>query len=340
MKKALPLVFAVLSLALAATVAVQIQQNSSMKSALRGAEKLLTDARAQMAEQAQELERLRAAQATYEAEAKALRSSLASAPAASESAGEAEAAVAGAEGQPERPAKGAPMMEQFAKMFKDPEMKKVMRTQQGFGVRMMYGDLAKELGLSPDTADQLNELLIDRQLSMSVQGVELMSGNADEKKMAEVSEAAKQSREDYDKQVANVLGAEGYAKFQDYERTLGDRMLLRQYTDQFAARGTPLADAQQKQLLSIMGEERMKLPASPLDPGSNDPAAQMKAMRSGEMMEKQLENQKQINARVLARASTVLSPEQVNALRTSQEQMLEMQQMGMKMSREMFGGGK
>ena len=91
-----------------------------------------------------------------------------------------------------------------------------------------------------------------------------------------------------------------------------------------------------QQLLAIMGEERIEVPASPLDPSARDQAAQMKAMRSEEMMDQQFENQKQINNRVLQRAATVLSPEQVNSLRTSQEQMLEMQQMGMKMSREMF----
>jgi hypothetical protein len=50
------------------------------------------------------------------------------------------------------------------------------------------------------------------------------------------------------------------------------------------------------------------------------------------------QSQQDFNRRVLERARTVLSPDQVLALEASQKQQFQMQQMGMKMGREMMGG--
>lgn len=332
MKKAFPLVLVVLVIALGAALAVQSLREPI---AVNVSKFELAMARDRIKELEGEVARLRSAQETYQAESEALRARLAASSSNAEDAAPTAESADAAEGNTKAKPAANPMS-QFAKMFKDPEMKKVMRTQQSMGIRMMYGDLSAELGLSPGDADALNELLTDRQLAMSEQGMEMMSGGADEKKMQEFAEATKKSRAEYDKELANMLGDDGLKKFQEYERSMADRVMLRQYQDQFASRGTPLQEEQRKQLLGIMTEERTKAPASPFDPTSGDVASQMKAMQSDELMEKQFEQQQQINSRVLTRASQILSPEQVNSLRTSQDQMLEMQKMGMKMSRQMF----
>ena len=332
MKKVFPWVLVVMVIALATALAVQSQRT---RAGVAAANAEAAKVRGRVAALEEELARMRSAQETYQAEAEALRARIAAKAANPEEALPSAEVVVAEAGKAEKKEAVNPMS-QFAKMFKDPEMKKVMRTQQSMGIRMMYGELSTELGLSPGDADALNELLTDRQLAMSEKGMEMMSGGADEKKMQEFAEATKKSREEYDKELADMLGEDGLKKFQDYERTMADRVMLRQYQDQFASRGTPLQEDQRKQLLGIMTEERTKAPASPFDPASRDVAGQMKAIQSEEVMEKQFEQQQQINSRVLTRASQILSPEQVNSLRTSQDQMLEMQKMGMKMSRQMF----
>ena len=55
----------------------------------------------------------------------------------------------------------------------------MMRGQQGVGVRMMYGDLAKELGLTPDEANQVMELLIDRQMDASSKAMNAVDESGD-----------------------------------------------------------------------------------------------------------------------------------------------------------------
>ena len=56
-------------------------------------------------------------------------------------------------GGPKEP-KGENFMKGLAKMLTDPAMKKSMRSQQLIGIRMLYSDLAKQLGLSPQENEQ------------------------------------------------------------------------------------------------------------------------------------------------------------------------------------------
>src|SRR5687767_7453325 len=134
MKKAFPPVAILLVLALTVAVAVQLKQNTAVRSELHAAQEQLAASKARIAERDQELVRLQQAQASFEEEAKALRGRIASAPesTAAPIAGETPSPASADQGKGE--AKAASMPEQWAKMFKDPEMKKAMRTQQGFGI--------------------------------------------------------------------------------------------------------------------------------------------------------------------------------------------------------------
>ena len=53
-----------------------------------------------------------------------------------------------------------------------------------------------------------------------------------------------------------------------------------------------------------------------------------------------LKTQEDFNRRVLERARTVLSPDQMLAFEAAQKQQIEMQRMGVQMSRELFKGKK
>ncbi len=225
----------------------------------------------------------------------------------------------------------------IAKMFNDPEMKKSMRAQQAFGIRMMYSDLAKELGLSSQDANLVFDLLADRQLDMSAKA---LGSDGDEAKLAANAADAQKSKSEYDAEIKNILGEERMKKFEDYERTVGERMTLQQYQQSLSGSGTPLDDGQRKALLGIMTEERLRQPATPLDAGSKDVTGAMKALRSGEGFEKAMASQRDMNQRVLTRARTLLSADQVVSFETAQKQMLDMQEMGMKMGKAMMGGGE
>jgi hypothetical protein len=227
-------------------------------------------------------------------------------------------------------------MKNFAKMFSDPKMRESMRAQQAAGIQMIYGDLARELGLSPDEARQVLGLLADRQMEITEQGMKVM-GNGNRKEAVEaMAKASQEAKNGYEEQIKGVLGDQRYAKFEDYEKSLGERMAMDQYQKQLSATGTPLDATQSQGLLAIMKEER----ARTANPSSNDPVAQAKVMESDGAMNAYVQKQEDMNRRVLDRARALLSPDQVLALENAQKQLMNMQQMGMKMGREMFKDDK
>ncbi|MGB8169602.1 MAG: hypothetical protein WCF18_19030 [Chthoniobacteraceae bacterium] len=232
---------------------------------------------------------------------------------------------------------GGGFMKGFAKMFSDPKMKGAMRAQQTAAVNMMYADLAKELGLAPDVARQVLALIGDRQADVAEKGMAAMSNG--EKDMAKIGKETTAMKSAYDDQLKAILGEDGYKKFQQYEKTIGERAVLDQIQRQLSAAGTAIDPAQTKGLLAIMTEERVKTP-NPLGSGG-EPGAQMKLMQSEQAIDGWIKSQEDFNRRVLDRARTVLNPDQMLSFEAAQKQQLDMQKMGVQMSKEMFkGGGK
>lgn len=337
--KALPFILA--ALVCAAVLIAEEQRIGGLRQSLAQLQKDTTAAQEQMNRDAAELKKLRERSTALASESEQLRAHLTEAKAAAPdaTAGGAGVTADGAGAKKDDPQAG--WMKGMAKMFRDPEMKKVMRTQQSMGIRMMYGDLGKELGLSTAEADQLLELIADRQMAASEKAMASMDGaEKDPAKLDQAGKDAQQVVTDYEAKLKALLGLEKMAQLNDYERTLGDRMAMQQYTGSFSAAGQPLDDPQRAGLLQIMKEERLKVPAGPLDPGSKDVAASMKAMQNGDALEKSLETQRQLQQRVYARAHTVLTPDQMSAFAEAQKAQLQMQEMGIKMGRALLGGDK
>lgn len=235
---------------------------------------------------------------------------------------------------------GNPMMEGVAKMFSTEEGKKMMRSQMAMGLRMQYGGLAKDLKLDPKVADQVMNLLGDRQAALTEATFAAMKNGAiNEASAKEMGMKSEALQKEYDEKLKAVLGEQGVTQLKDYERTLGDRMMLTMHEQQFAAAGAPLEQAQRDSLLQIMKDERLKTPPTAFDAAnSGDSSQAMAAMRDDAAVEKWLKQEEDYQQRVLQNATKALNPDQVNALRDSFKQQLEMQRFGVKMGKEMFGG--
>jgi hypothetical protein len=226
----------------------------------------------------------------------------------------------------------------IGKMFSDPEMKKMVRSQQSMAINMMYGDLGKELGLAPDDAKQVMDILAERQMAMAEKGMQMFGKEKTD--AASIEEAGKEvqaNKAEYDAQLESILGKDGFAKLGEYERTVGDRMILQQYKQSLSAGGVPLSDQQSAGLMGIMKEERLKRPASPLDAGGQDFAGAMEAMRDEQRLEKILADQEAFNQGVLQRAPNVLTPDQMLQFENAQKQWLEMQKFGIKFMKGVAG---
>lgn len=232
------------------------------------------------------------------------------------------------------------MMEGVAKMFSTDEGKKMMRSQMAMGLKMQYGGLAKDLKLDPKVADQVLGLLGDRQAALTEATFAAMkNGGLDEAAVKEIGAKGEALQKEYDEKLKAVLGEQGLGQLKDYERTLGDRMMLSMHEQQFSSAGSPLENAQRDSLLEIMKEERLKTPASAFDAGKiGDSSKAFAAMRDDAAIEQWIKQEENYQQRVLQAATRTLNPDQVNALRDSFKQQLDMQRFGVTMSREMFKG--
>lgn len=216
-------------------------------------------------------------------------------------------------------------------MMDDPAMKKMLEAQQKTMVEMMYAPLFKDLGLNPEETEKLKSLLLDRQMKSVSQAAALMDPAKKQEAMKELAESGKQMED----QIKSVLGEDRYGKYQDYTTTMGERMLLNQF-----GQTANLKPEQNEALLQLMLEE--KKAAMVINPGAipdnNDPAQGLKLLEAGESAEKFLKQQEEINSRVLERAQSILSPEQLQSFASFQTNQLNMQRFGLRMAKTMFQG--
>jgi hypothetical protein len=217
----------------------------------------------------------------------------------------------------------------LASMLKDPEMKKAMAEQQRMAMDMMYSSLLKKLQLSPEKEQEFKKIMLDQQMSNLDQAQAMMDQSNTNR--AELSQKLAQERDERDQQIKQLLGDDDYTKYKNYTQTMGERMMLDQFGKQM-----DLKPDQTDQLLDIMREEKKNVQinqgAQPFDPTKD----WQQVMQDDSAAEKLFSQQELANQRVLERAGQSLTPEQIQQLGPVLQSQLEMQRAGMKMARKMF----
>jgi hypothetical protein len=232
---------------------------------------------------------------------------------------------------------GKGMGEMLGRMMKDPNMRDMMREQQKAVINMMYGGLFKDLNLTPEQKEKFKALLTDSQMRTieSAQGV--FGGGEQNVAVADLSKQMADAKKQTDADIKGLLGDERFAVYEDYQKSIGERMQLDQFKNQVAAESMPLREDQTAQLMQIMKEEKAAVPpAIPTD----QTQLPNKDLFTAENLDKQTQWMEDYNRRVLARAESVLSPDQFKQYQSFQEQQVSMQKLGLSMARQMFGGEK
>lgn len=218
----------------------------------------------------------------------------------------------------------------LAKMMKNPQMKEMVRAQQKVMLDRQYGSLSKYLNLPAERLDALKELLSDRQMAMVDAGMSMMSGSDSDRKQA--VEESKAIKTDYDKKIQEFLGSQDYQVFQDYEKTVNERMSVQMFKDTLPVADV-LTDQQEDNLIAVMYQERKDMPASSLMNNQNQDPSQLTEERIAEL-QKQME---QLQKKYADRAAGILNPSQLEQFTKWQQQWSTMQMAGLKMAAQMFG---
>jgi hypothetical protein len=227
-------------------------------------------------------------------------------------------------------------MPTIAAMIKSPGMKEVIRTQQKATMDISHGSLFKFLSLSPENLDKFKELLLDKQMGLMDAGLELMNPSiTPEERKKKTQEIAKIS-EEHDKKIKAMIGEDNFQVYQEFENTQPERMQVNMFKQTLSGADQMSEDAEH-QLIRAMYEERTKFPFTVrMDKQEDfDPS-----MFSEEVMNQHLAELAKLQDKYLARASAVLTPVQLEQFKQNQVQQRVMQEMGMKMAVQMFGGSK
>ncbi len=218
----------------------------------------------------------------------------------------------------------------LASMFKNPQMKEMVRAQQKMMVDQMYGGLYKKLGLSAADEDSLKQLLNDRQMTLVDAGLAAMGGSGSDTNQPAVD--TKTLKAQYDKQIEDLLGQQAYSTFQQYDQTVAERTQVNLFKQSLSA-DSALTDQQENDLVNAMYQARQALPDNSLlknqthDPSQLTDDAIAEAVKVQEQLQKQYADS----------AASILTPAQLDQFTKFEQQMSAMSAAGMKMAAQMFG---
>ena len=220
----------------------------------------------------------------------------------------------------------------LATMMKDPDTRKMLEQQQRMGMDMVYGSLFKQLKLTPEQESKLKDLLVSQQMK-NMESAGAMFGDAGGEQKQELMQEVAAENQKQQEEIKELLGEDKYAQYEDYNQTIGERMMLEQFGKQ-----AEITSEQSDQLLAIMREEKKNAQINhgllPQDPGQD-----WQKMMQGNMAEQFFKQQEEVNLRVLDRAGQVLTPDQMQKFGPMLKNQLDMQRAGMKMAQQMMGGG-
>ena len=228
----------------------------------------------------------------------------------------------------------------LADMFKSPEMKEMIKTQQkavmGPMIDKGYASFFQQLNLNPEQASHLKNLIEKKMLGGAEVGMALLDGDLDQAKREALMKQIKDDGEAVNAEIKKFLGDQNYPQFEAYEKTLGERMQVGTFKDQMTVAGTPLAPAQESQLIQAMSEERQNFKFTTDYNDQSKLTGNLAEFFTEERLTQFAQEKAQLDQRSLTRAQQILTPEQYEAFAKSQATQRDMQMMGMKMAAKMF----
>ena len=126
----------------------------------------------------------------------------------------------------------------------------------------MYAPVFEQLKLSSEQSTQLKDFILKKNAVNMDKGLALMNRKLDAAQRAAAIEEMKSAREGCDAEIRRLLGEEDYSVFEQFEKSLPDRLILGMFKTKLARTGAALSEEQQEQLLQAVGEARAQYPGA------------------------------------------------------------------------------
>ena len=211
--------------------------------------------------------------------------------------------------------------------------KEMTRTMLRSVIAQQYPDLGKELGLTPEQANELMETLTRQMVDQSSESMGLLTGNGDPAAMRELQRKTQEMQKANEAELQALLGSK-YPKFQEYQGNQAARQQVSQLQNALGTGGiTALTDSQRQGLITALGAEQRRIN----DDNRNALMAnQGRPGGSQNYLDQQLQQAADSSRRLVDAASGHLNSQQLDAYRKMLDQQLEMARGVMKA----FGGAQ
>jgi hypothetical protein len=229
----------------------------------------------------------------------------------------------------------------LGEMFKNPEMKELIKTQQKTVFSGMidknYASLFSALNLNPQQSAALKDLIMKKTMVDAETGMSMMSSDQDATKRADAIKQSKADKDAINEEIKQALGEGGYAQFQTYEKSIPERMALSTFKDQQAAGATPLNADQESQLIQALTDERQNFKFTTDFYDQSKLTDDLASNFSEEKLNQFQQEREQLDRQYLSRASNILSPDLLGPFEKFLSDQGKMQNAAMKMAAQMFG---
>jgi hypothetical protein len=227
----------------------------------------------------------------------------------------------------------------MAKMFKDPKMREMIKTQQkavlGPMIDKQYGALFQQLNMNPEESAQLKTLLLNKMLAGTDAGMSMLDDSQTAEQRADLAKQIKSQQADDDAQIKQYLG-DSYSAYQSYEKTVPDRTVVNQFGDQLTG-DLAMSPDQQAQMVQALTDARTGFKWTTDYTKNQTPAdGNYAAMFSEDNLNTFTQEKEQFDQQFLAQAQKILTPDQAKQFQQFQESQRQLQIMGMKMAGQMF----
>jgi hypothetical protein len=202
---------------------------------------------------------------------------------------------------PDRASQEAARRAEMTALFNDPEVVKLMASQQKVQLDGRYASLFKQLNLTPTQLETFKNLLLEKQIAQrDVMVAARESGLSPRENREELRKLVEQSKAETDAEILAMLGQEKFNQYKTYESTGSQRALVEQIGRSLSYSPTPLTDAQSQALVQIFSQNTA--------PQSTD----------GSPRERFAQGSITITDAMIAQAQRILAPDQVKVLQEQQ----------------------
>ena len=219
----------------------------------------------------------------------------------------------------------------MAEMMKNPAARDALKAQTRAQLENEYRDLFDSLGLDETTTDAVMKLIADRAVAQMDAAFAMSSGSPEEKAAAAATLKAESAKAEA--ALKEKLGP-NYASFEKFEKSAPERQQLKMVKSAFKDKGLDFDEATEAKLMDSLYETRSNWK---FEHDYSNPANLSPDSLNEEALNRYAEENAKMQESVESKVREFLSPEQLDAFRSAQKQQQEMMQLGLKMSRGMFG---